>query len=244
MSEVKTIGFFGDSFCANVDYPGNTFHETYIKKLKNHYQASLVYTGYGGSSIYDLFLIQLKKYLECNIPDVCILVWSGPERIFHRNIRNINFSSAINEDNRYFNNTKTGESELIWSTAAAYYKYLADMECIELQYISTLHYIDHTFLPTFENKTKFIHMFSYSKSISEKYIPYYNFKTGVQINPPLFNLSLAGYTNDLANDLRPNHLEGNYKNNLLFEIIKEAIDNYENGKILEFKIDEEKIKDE
>jgi hypothetical protein len=240
MSEVKTIGFFGDSFCANVNCPGNTNYETYIKKLKNHYEASLVCFGHGGSSIYDLFLIQLKKYLEYKIPDVCVLVWSGPDRLFHRDIRNINFSSAINEDNRYFNRTKTEESELIWSTAANYYKYLADMEYIELQYISILHYIDHTFLPTFEDKTKFIHMFSYSKSISEKYIPYYNFKTGVQINPPLFNLSLAGYTTDLATDNRPNHLEGTYKNQLLFETIKEAIDNYEHGKVLTYTIDEEK----
>jgi len=235
MSEIKKIGFFGDSFCATTDYPGSTDHDTYIKKLSYHYNAKIVYTGHGGSSIYDMFLIQLKKYLEYEIPDVCVLVWSSPDRLFHRNVRNINFRSATTEDkHRYFFKEKSEEVDYVWNAAKEYYTHLADLEVINLQYVSVLKYIDEVFLPTIKDKTKIIHLFSFDN---------YKFKftTGVQINPPLINLSQA--VRDDADGI-PNHIGKTYKNQLLFETMREAIDNYEDGKVLTYTIDKERIQNE
>lgn len=245
MSEVKTIGFFGDSFCSSIDYPGFTSHQTYIKKLQNHYKARITYTGHGGSSIYDLFLIQFKPFLDYLIPDVCVLIWTTPDRLFHRTIRNINFSSALHDNsNRYVFKPKTPETEAVWKAAEEYYNYLLDIELTELQYVSFLRYVDDVFLPTIADKTKIIHLFSFGIRKESEFTPYYTFKTGMQINPPLINLSQAEFSHDPGSDNRPNHLEGTYKNQLLFEIIKEAIDNYENGKVLTYTIDSEKIKNE
>lgn len=244
MSDVKTIGFFGDSFCMNVEYPGPTTHETYIKKLHNHYGARIVATGQGGSSIYDLFLIQLKPFLDYLIPDVCVLVWTTPDRLFHRTIRNINIGSALNNNNRYVFKNKTIETDVVWNAAEEYYKHLMDFEVTELQYISFLRYMDQIYLPTIADKTKIIHLFSYGTRVETRSTPYYTFKTGMQINPPLLNLSQAGVNYLVDEDLRPNHLEGTYKNQLLFETIRDAIDNYEPGKVLRYIIDKERIKDE
>lgn len=246
MSEIKTIGFFGDSFCANVNYHDDSNHVTYIKKLSTHYDAKIVHTGHGGSSIYDLFLIQLKPLINHQIPDVCVLVWTGPERLFHRTIRNINQGSALSVDgnNRYFFKKKSFETDLVWNAAAEFYKNLMDFEIMELQYVSLLKYIDDVFLPTIAEKTKIIHLFSFGKHIDTPMIPYYTFKTGVQINPPLINLSQVNYDSSQSSDSRANHLEGTYKNQLIFETIKDAIDNYEHGKVITYTINEEKVKNE
>lgn len=246
MSKVNTIGFFGDSFCATVDYPNkdNEQHCTYIKKLADHYNSRIVHTGHGGSSVYDLFLIQLQPFLNYTIPDVCIIVWTGPDRLFHRTIRNINYRSAINDNDltRYFFKEKTLETETVWNAASEYYKHLMDFEVAELQYVSFLKYIDDVILPTIADKTKIIHMFSFGKNLLNKET-YHTFKTGVQINPPLVVLSQAEYNSE-QDDHRPNHFEGTYKNQLLFETIKEAIDNYEHGKVVTYTIDNEKVKNE
>jgi len=98
------IGFFGDSFC-QYDVPEdwqNVDYETYITKLKKHYNAEIVNLGQSGSSIYDLILLQIKPFIDTNYyPDVCIFVWTDIARLFHRNHRNLNIHTIDHEKENF-----------------------------------------------------------------------------------------------------------------------------------------------
>ena len=84
------IGFFGDSFCADLQ------SGTYLQLLATHYGADVVNVGYGGSSIWDVLLLQIDPFIKKNnIPDICVFVWTEPTRLFHQVLRNINFTTAV-----------------------------------------------------------------------------------------------------------------------------------------------------
>lgn len=53
---------------------------------------------------------------------------------------------------------------------------------------------------------------------------------GVELHPSLYNLSLINSTPDaMDRDPRCNHLEGDIKNELVFSWIRDAVDNYQSG---------------
>jgi hypothetical protein len=218
------IGFFGDSFCAcntKMFWRG----ETYIKKLQNHYSADIVNLGERGSSIWDLLLIQLDPFIKTNtLPDICIFVWTEPDRIFHRTIRNINSGSS----RTYKHKNK------IWETANNYYDHLLDRDLSELQYVAGLQYIDNNILSKFPSTTKIVHLWSFGKSmhwndegVKPENLQYlHTWKHGVEIRPSMMTVALEdGVTlyEFTISDV-PNHLKTESMNNKMFEIIKSAID--------------------
>jgi hypothetical protein len=73
----------------------------------------------------------------------------------------------------------------------------------------------------------------------------HRWNTGIEIRPALISLSVAGKENNTFKypkiDERPNHLDGDMKNEILSGWITDAIENYENGKILDYTIDVEKL---
>lgn len=229
----KTIGFFGDSFCSTITDKFSNTSETYIKKLIDWYDLSVVNLGVSGSSIGDLFLLQFKKILDQNIfPDIMIFVWTQSNRLFNRQIRNITFGGAAR------NKTKNE----IYGAASQYYKILYDSEWHDVQYLAMLQYIDNNFLINVPADKKIIHMWTYgitpsnAITLTPEIVKYpYKWKSGVEIRPSLGCLSLMNYPPEkLINDDRPNHLEGEFKNNLLFETIKNSIDNYSTGTIVNY----------
>jgi hypothetical protein len=210
------IGFFGDSFCAWHEPPvlsKRTHPETYIKKIQKHYNADIVNLGINGSSIYDLMLLQIKPFIEKNeYPDVCVFVWTNYARLFHRSYRGMNAVSVQYKD----------DSDPIINAAKQYFIHLLDWESHRFQYEAALQYFDLNTLSKFPNTTKIIHCWAY-KNI-------YEWKHGVVANPAqqLIELALQDRTEkDLANDIALNHLDTEDKNNIVFETIKTAIDNYE-----------------
>lgn len=235
------IGFFGDSYCAQqhlfyTQYQKNN-HDTYIKKLSDHYNAEICSLGQNGSSIWDTILIQFKKF-ENNLPDVCIFSWTNSGRIFNRKVRNINTSSALSEQT---------EDKEIWDAAKKYYYYLSDIEKEQNEYLSAIYYFDNVILNKLNKNIKIIHMWSfgdinydlknYHNPNNIRYI--YKWQSGIEIRPALYSISMKNCFDEKINyrDWRPNHLDGDKKNNLVFNWIKYAIDNYEPGKILNFTDD-------
>lgn len=218
------IGFFGDSFCSCVTHPAYSF-TPYIKLLQDHYQAEIVNLGHGGSSIWDLILNQLTPFVNSNtIPDICVFVWTEPHRLFHKQIRHISSSAAVNSK----------ESDPVWRAAKEYYMNLEDSDLDELRYRATLHYVDNVILPAFPSTTKIVHLWSFGlpqnynyrdpASFSPESVQYYHtWKTGVEIRPPMITLAVEGLKIEDLDD-RPNHLIGQEKNDRMFEIIKHAID--------------------
>jgi hypothetical protein len=216
-----TIGFFGDSFCAIDVKQHYASGETYITKLKNHYNAEIVNLGKGGSSIWDLFLLQFEPLRKQNkVPDICVFVWTEPNRLFHRTCRDINFAST---------NRRRKQDEL-FQHAFNYYENFHDDELVELQYVSALQYFDLSVLPTIPKTTKIVHLWSFGK-LKEWGVPvkledieyFYTWKNGIEIRPSLIYTALENSSWTLV-DADPNHLRGEDKNNRVFEMIKNAID--------------------
>jgi hypothetical protein len=209
------IGFFGDSYCAVEKQEFNDY-ETYIHKIKKHYNAEIVNLGIPGSSVYDSILIQFKKFHNMNnVPDICIFTWSHYVRLFEREKRNLTPHNAV-------------------GVYKDYYAHIFDEEQAMLQYISVLNYFDNEVLSRLPN-IKFIHMFCFNTDLTVfNTIKQYIFKNGITINPPLYSLARQPpneYIITVKNVDKPNHIIGDSKNSFLYENIVDAIDNYENGKV-------------
>jgi len=249
MKSIRTIGFFGDSFCTEEYNPHSVWfkYETYIKQITKHYNAKIVNLGHGGSSIWDTILIQLKPFMDKKeFPDLCFFVWTSSGRLFNREVRRINYSDSLTPKLHTYNifNYK------IWGAAKQYYMYLHDHEQSELAHNAMLYYIDNVILPTFPKTTKIIHTWTSAnpsdwsiEGLRPKKINYsHKWKHGVEIRPPLISLSLADKDiSDLQTDMRPNHLDGIEKNLMLSTWIRYAIENYEDGKCIDYSDDVEKL---
>lgn len=232
------IAFFGDSFCSHLDgkqasvgsnkYNVNYRYDTYIKKLEVHYSAEIVHLGLGGSSIYDVILLQFPNFLKENsYPDVCVFVWTDRSRIFHKTVRNITPSTTFD--------TKHNKDIEVWNSANAYYTHLHNYDLANFQFNASLSYFENTVLSKFPKSTKIIHMWSFSNQIHHN-TPRWN--TGVEIVPALIEVSKLRY--DLEHhpgyvgfDNSLNHLAGPKKNELVFNWIRNAIDNYKNGELID-----------
>lgn len=227
---IKTIGFFGDSFCAEVSNHHSTFYRysTYIKQLANHYDAKIVNLGHGGSGIWDTLLLQFNPLVKTNtVPDVCVFVWSLPGRLFNRQVRRINQGDAVHPQLHTYNPFKYK----IWNAAKEFYTHLYDQEKEELEYVAALRYIDQTVLDQLPATTKIVHLWTAgttqgwsNDAINSASYPY-TWIHGSEIRPSLLSLSLCD--NDISilqTDHRCNHLDGKSKNAIVFERIKQAID--------------------
>lgn len=214
---MSTIGFYGDSFCADLENEHSKLnnYETYIKKLSNN--SKIVNLGVGGSSIWDSILLQFD---ESNVPDVCVFVWTEADRLFHRKHRNLNFFSVDSKDFKKLNPD-------LHNASMSYFRYLYDAEKQKLECISLLHYFDKKILSKYKDK-KFIHMWSFKDSIN------YRWETGVEIRPALTELSVNNLDDVPRHDKRANHIEGEQKNGLLYNTINDAIGNYKNGRLINY----------
>lgn len=234
----QTIGFFGDSFCANESNSHSVAYgyKTYIELLKDHYNSKIVHLGKEGSSIYDVVLMQLEPFLRENkFPDVCVFCWTNSGRLYHPRVRNINFASASSYKSGINDNLDSIDSidSIVWQAAQMYYNHLHDHRKEFLEYRSLLAYIDQCFLPDFPSTTKVIHLWSMGHSnwndnnFNPNAINYpHTWTHGSEIRPALLSLSLYDNQKEILGvDPRCNHLDGQLKNKLVFSWIQQAIDN-------------------
>ena len=225
----KTIGFFGDSFCAESYNHHSIFYnyKTYISLLANHYDAKIVNLGQGGTSVWDTLLLQLNPLIDNNIvPDICVFVWTIPGRLFSRKIRRLN-STDVKTKLRFTN-------KQVWNAAEQFYEHLYDKEKEQVEHVAILRYIDQMILPTLPSTTKIVHLWTAgnTKEWSKEGIRPNNtsyphtWQCGSEIRPSLLSLSL--YDNNISvlnTDHRANHLDGDFKNKMLFNWIQLAVDN-------------------
>lgn len=238
------IGFYGSSLCSSFDneHSKRFGYETYISKLQKHYDADICHLGEAGSGYWDLIILQFKELLE-NPPDVAIFMWSGQEHLFHRDYRLLHEGSSL-EGSRVHSKRPD-----LWPAVNLYYKHLHDREKETLEYFSALMYFDQVMLPKINSKTKIIHFWEYglldsrdpdlssSNYIKEVTYPY-TWSKGVELRCPLVAVSAAGQwprrpnmKKVINNDPRCNHLDGDEKNDLMFNWIVDAIENYQQGVI-------------
>ena len=234
---MTTIGFFGDSFCADFENRHSIDHEyeTYIKKLKNHYNADIVNMGVAGSNVWDPILLQFKPF-ENNPPDIAIFVWTHIANIFHRECRNL----------QYFNMTNPALMSSLYKPNATmmaanqFFEHLFDIEKVTVEYLAALMYFDDTVLSKLNN-TKIIHMWGFGKTDFDTAVPEkdelydnvisypYTWKHGVELRPALMAYAYGEQYGEkiadiLKKDKRANHIGGNELNEKIFNLIKTAID--------------------
>ena len=233
---MTTIGFFGDSFCADFENRHSIDHEyeTYIKKLKNHYNADIVNMGVAGSNVWDPILLQFKPF-ENNPPDIAIFVWTHIANIFHRECRNL----------QYFNMTNPALMSSLYKPNATmmaanqFFEHLFDIEKVTVEYLAALMYFDDTVLSKLNN-TKIIHMWGFGKTDFDTAVPEkdelydnvisypYTWKHGVELRPALMAYAYGEQYGEkiadiLKKDKRANHIGGNELNEKIFNLIKTAI---------------------
>ena len=227
---IKTIGFFGDSFCSERVNHHSLFYgyKTYIDLLAKHYDAKIVNLGHGGSGIWDTLLIQLNPLIKKNqVPDVCVFVWTLPGRLFNREVRRLNHSDTLHPKLHTYNPLKYR----IWNAAKEFYNHLYDYEKEDIEYKAALLYIDKIVLSQLPTTTKIVHLWSagttaqWSNDAVNLATYPYTWTHGAEIRPSLLSLSLQDADiSVLQTDHRCNHLDGYFKNNIVFESIKTAID--------------------
>lgn len=241
------IGFFGDSFCAEMNNPHTWLnkYDTYINKLKDHYKAEIVNLGIGGSSYWDLILKQFPPFKN-KLPNVCIFVWTSYGRIYHPQCRNIaNWVLDLEETPL----TQFHHSRIIYrkkyKAAIEFYNELYDEEKEKQERIAALYYFDKKVLYPLINQTKIIHLWSFggvknwesnNRYSADNMIYDYRFLSGLECRPPLQTFAMYNKDNSFDTDLSANHIFGDENNELVKNMLVEAIDNHSNFKVLNFNL--------
>ena len=127
---MKTIGFFGDSFCAS-NQP-----ESWCNILQQKLDARRIrWFGNPGKSIWSVFF-QFNKLIEQNrVPDISIFCWTEPHRLYHPELI-LSIGTEPLE----------GVDTNIYKTLDNYWKYLHNTEKSEIAYEYALKYYDQNVL--------------------------------------------------------------------------------------------------
>jgi hypothetical protein len=236
---MKSIGFFGDSFCSAIQ--SQTGDSTYLKLAADQLGASIVHTGEPGSSAWDTVLLQfnaVKNAITVSMPDICVFVWTDPARLYHPKIRDITVGTAIQ------NAKHQSQDQPIWQAAKDYYLHIMDDEKVDLEYRSLLYYIDNVILAQLPSTTKIIHMWSFGDPVNRTGTEFqpnsinyaHTWVHGVEIRPALVALSNDHNRKWQQTDEyeRANHFNGAEKNDLIANWILTAIENYRDGLLLDY----------
>lgn len=242
------IGFYGSSLCKDFEniQAHRLEYQTYIQKLQKHYDANICHIGVGGCGVWDVILIQFKQLLE-NPPDVAVFVWPLNGVLFHREYRAIHKLSTVPGSRLCV------ADQPVWRATVEYYDKLFDWEKDVAEFKAALLYFDTMLLPQIKDKMKIIHLWEFgiltnfdditsdtldirTSDFLKKFETPFNWSSGMQIDGPMIGISIAGqwprrptFTKVFKNDPRSNHIEGEIKNTLMFNLLSNAIDNYQNG---------------
>ena len=126
---MKTIGFFGDSFCAGRE------KESWCVLLADRLDAKIVNWGRPGRSIWSTFMRFNNRIENNQIPDYSVFCWTEPYRLYHRDL----ILSANTEP-------LDGVDPNIYKALDDYWKYLHDYDKDEMSYEYALRYYDQNVL--------------------------------------------------------------------------------------------------
>jgi len=136
----NTIGYFGDSFCAD-----RTEH-SWTNILADKLGADIVNRGKAGSSIWTAILDFHNLRNAQELPDVCIFCWTNPHRLYHPT-KYLNLSTLPEDSNladavrKYFTHLWFNNKEFLnYKYVLEYFdqNLLNDIECVQYQVFSFL----------------------------------------------------------------------------------------------------------
>jgi len=169
---MKSIGFFGDSFCAS-NQP-----ESWCNILQAKLGAARIrWFGNPGKSIWSVFF-QFNKLIEQNkVPDICVFCWTEPYRLYHPELI-LSIGTQPLE----------GVDPNVYTTLDNYWKYLHSNEKAEMAYEYSLKYYDQNVLSKLDKQI--IQMWSFKPKADIK------LTTGTFIDESMFEFSKSDGTKD------------------------------------------------
>ena len=139
---MKTIGFFGDSFCDSKK------DHSWCVLLANKLGQEITHLGKGGAAIWHTFMAY-EKLLERNtLPDTMVFCWTEPYRLYHPEVPLAKGAVPY-----------PGPDQNLWKAADMYWVYLQNYRKDELAYRYALQWFDQHELPKAKDK-KIIQMWS------------------------------------------------------------------------------------
>ncbi len=170
---MKTIGFFGDSFCAS-NQP-----ESWCNILQEKLGANRIrWFGNSGKSIWSVFF-QFNKLIEQNrVPDISVFCWTEPYRLYHPEL-----ILSLNTE------PLEGVDPDVYKTLDNYWKHLHSTEKDDMAYEYALKYYDQNVLAKIKNKT-IVQMWSFKPDTDIK------LSTGTFIDESMFTFSKSAGVKD------------------------------------------------
>ena len=168
---MKSIGFFGDSFCAS-NQP-----ESWCNILQQKLGCKRIrWFGKPGRSIWEVFF-QFNELIKQNkVPDISVFCWTEPYRLYHPNL----VLSA---------NTKPleGVDPNVYKTLDNYWKHLHSYEKDELSYEYAIKYFDQHVLSKLDKQI--IQLWSFRPFETRDIDANIQLTTGTFINESMFTFS-------------------------------------------------------
>jgi hypothetical protein len=190
---MKTIGYFGDSFCESQE------KDSWCVLLADKLKCEVKHWGRGGSSVWSVFLDYQRLLHNDALPDVCVFCYTEPYRLYHPTV-----------PLAYGVQPFPGPDENLWKAADMYYVYLQDRKKDELAYRYALQWFDQNELPRAKDK-KIVQMWSIRPFELAGYPGNIKLQTGTFIDESILRHACDGETKpklgkfdpDLSNHMTP-----------------------------------------
>jgi len=140
---MKTITFYGDSFCAS------NKQDSWCVILAKLLNCKIKRFGVGGSSIWTSFLNFERDKKSNDLSDYMIFCWTDETRLYHPTL-------PLTPDNKPI----PGTDKNVWNSAESYYKYLSFEEKDKIAYKYALQFFDQNILKQYKNNKVIVQMWS------------------------------------------------------------------------------------
>lgn len=167
---MKTIGYFGDSFCAGRE------PESWCVLLAKKLDARITHWGEPGRSIWTTIIKFNKLEQQKKLPDICVFCWTEPYRLYHPNlILSANTQPLPDVNPR------------VYEALDQYWKYLHSYDKDELSYEYAIKWFDQMILPRVNKKI--IQMWSFKPFETAEKDAKIKLATGTFIDESMFAFS-------------------------------------------------------
>ena len=140
---MKTIAYYGDSFCASDRY------DSWCLLLADYLNCEIQRLGIGGSTIWHTFLEFDKDRKSNNLADYIVFCWTDSDRLYHPTL-----PLTVN------NKPIPGTDPNIWKAADSYYKYLSFEDKDAIAYKYALQFFDQNVLQELDKGKNIVQMWS------------------------------------------------------------------------------------
>ena len=143
---MKTIGFFGDSFCAS------DRRTSWCRILSNKVNRRPIHYGKPGGSIWNVFMTIEMLLEQGTLPDTIFICYTDPYRLYHKSLA-LQLGNSSEQ-------TKKTKNASIYDAADRYYVYVQDKKKEDLAYKYSLNWFDKKVLKKLEPRHEIIQTWS------------------------------------------------------------------------------------